>query len=294
MFALRSDLPLRGDTSGRFVFSLVTVLVFMAALAVTVNSYVAALLDNWDRGVTGTLTVQIPALDNRAAESDALVVRVLDVLKRHPAVAGAEVVPRAKVTELLKPWLGEGDALADLPLPVLIDVDLKTTDGVAVAAVTASVKTAALAAFVDDHRAWLGRVIGLAQGLGAIALTIMALVTGALGLTIVFATRASLAEFARVIEILHVVGAKDGYVAGQFARRALTQTVAGGIAGLVVYAPALGLVAWLASRVDPEILPAVALPPAHWLALAALPVLAGVLAMLTAHITVRRALAAKI
>ena len=294
MFARRSDLPLRKDTSSRFVMWLVMVLVFMAAIAVTINAYVGVLLDDWNRGVSGTLTVQIPYGQGGEAASTRTATRVLDVLQRLPAVAHAEIVPRAKVSELLKPWLGEGDIVADLPLPALLDVEMRTDDTAAVAAVTASVKTAAPDAVVDDHRVWLGRVIGLAEGFSVLALTVMALVTRALGLTIVFATRASLAEFAGVIDVLHVVGAKDGYVASQFARRALIQGVLGGAAGLVLYIPALGLIALLAARVDPEILPRPDLPLLHWVALAALPFAAGLLAMLTAHITVRRALAQKI
>lgn len=294
MFAVPSDLPLRKDTSSRFVMWLVMVLVFMAAIAVTINAYVGVLLDDWNRGVSGTLTVQIPYGQGGEAASTQTATRVLDVLQRLPAVAHAEIVPRAKVSELLKPWLGEGDIVADLPLPALLDVEMRTEDTAAVAAVTASVKTAAPEAVVDDHRVWLGRVIGLAEGFSVLALTVMALVTSALGLTIVFATRASLAEFAGVIDVLHVVGAKDGYVAGQFARRALIQGVLGGAAGLVLYVPALGLIALLAARVDPEILPRPDLPLLHWVSLAALPFAAGLLAMLTAHITVRRALAQKL
>jgi cell division transport system permease protein len=294
MWGMRSDLPLRRDTASRFVLWLVMVLVFMAALAVTVNSYIGVLLHDWNRSVSGTLTVQIPVMEHGDKATAASVAKVIDVLKRHPAVAEATAVPRTKVMELLKPWLGEGEAVADLPLPALIDVQMKADGNDAIAAVVGSVKTAAPQAVVDDHRVWLNRVMGLAQGFGAVALAIMVLVTGALGLTIVFATRASLAEFAQVIEVLHVVGAKDGYVAGQFARRALVQAIVGGAAGLALYAPALALVAWLASRVDREVLPAATLPPAHWLTLLALPFAAGLLAMLTAHITVRRSLAEKV
>lgn len=294
MLGLRSDLPIRRDTASRFVLWLVMVLVFMAALAVTVNSYIGVLLTDWDRSVSGTLTVQIPVAATGDKALNAAVVKVTNVLKRHPAVKRAEALPRAKVIELLKPWLGEGDAVSDLPLPALIDVEMRTQDAEAIAAVTASVKTAAPDAVIDDHRVWLNRVMGLAQGFSVVALTIMVLVTGSLGLTVVFATRASLAEFAQVIEVLHVVGAKDAYVAGQFARRALAQGVLGGAAGLVLYAPALAAVGYLASRVDEEILPAATLPPSHWLTLLALPVFAGLIAMLTAHITVRRVLAAKV
>ena len=289
MFAIRSDLPLRGDSSGRFVAWLVMVLVFMAAFAVTVGAYVGTLLEDWDRGVSGTLTVQIPV----GAAFDADIAKVLDVLTRHPAVAHAAVLPRARVEELLKPWIGEG-AVADLPLPALIDVEMRRPEPAAVAAVDASVKAAAARAVIDDHRVWLSRVASLAKGIGAVAGAIIMLVTAALALTIVFATRASLTEFAQVIEVLHVVGAKDGYVAGQFARRALTQAFLGGLAGLALYAPALALIAWLAARVDQEILPAVHLPAAPWLALAALPGAAAAIAMLTANVTVRRVLAVKV
>ena len=294
MFSMRSDLPLRRDASGRFVTWLVMVLVFMASLAVTVNSYVGVLLDDWNRSVSGTLTVQIPYGEGGEKATSIAAARALDILKRLPAVARAEIVPRAKVTALLEPWLGDIKAIGDLPLPALIDVEMRFEDPAAVTAVTTSVKSAVPGAVVDDHRVWLSRVMGLAQGFAVIAVTIMVLVTGALGLTIVFATRASLAEFAQVIDVLHVVGAKDGYVAGQFARRALRQGVLGGAAGLVLYAPALALVGYLASRVDPEILPHAPLPLAHWLALIALPFAAGLLAMVTANITVRRALSQKL
>jgi cell division transport system permease protein len=292
MLALRSDLPLRGDTASRFVSWLVVVLVFMAAFAVTVSAYVGALLTEWDRGVTGTLTVQIPASPS-GSELDAQVARAVDVLSRHPAVAHAAALPHDTIVALLKPWLGD-NAVADLPLPALIDVTLRTSSADAVAAVSASVTKAVPTAIVDDHRVWLNRVAGLAKGIGAVALAIVVLVTAALGLTIVFATRASLTEFAQVIEVLHVVGARDGYVAGQFARRALIQALLGGIGGLVLYAPALGLVAWLAHRVDPEILPQVSLPLAHWVGLAVLPLVAAVLAMITANVTVRRTLAVRV
>ncbi len=292
MLGLRSDLPLRGDTAGRFVSWLVMVLVFMAAFAVTVSAYVGVLLAEWDRGVTGTLTVQIPA-GVSMSQLDAQVAKAVDVLSRHPAVAHANALPRDKVIALLKPWLGD-NAVADLPLPALIDVELRTTMPDAIAAVSDSVAKSVPGALIDDHRVWLNRVAGLAEGIGVVALAIVVLVTAALGLTIVFATRASLKEFAQVIEVLHVVGAKDGYVAGQFARRALAQALIGGIAGLVLYAPAFGLIAWLASRVDPEILPQVTLPPAHWIGLAVLPLVAALLAMLTANITVRRTLASRV
>ena len=295
MIALRSELPLKGDTSGRFVVWLVMVLVYVASIAVTTNSYVAALLGHWNQSVTGTLTIQIPVmLDASDPASTAATARVLDVLGRHPAVESAAAVPREKVTDLLRPWFDAGAAIGDLPLPVLVDVRLRTSEPAAISAVSASAQSAVPGAVIDDHRAWLNRVIGLAEGLGAIAITAVGLMVAALGLTIVFATRASLAEFAQVIEVLHVVGAKDGYIAGQFARRALVQSLIGGGAGLLLFAPTMGFIAWLAGRIESGILPDVTFPESHWITLAALPFIAGLVAVITANVTVRRALSLKV
>jgi cell division transport system permease protein len=285
----RSDLPLRKTASGHFVQWLVMVLVFMAAIAATVHSYTGALLTHWNRSVVGTLTVQIPPAADASGNDDATA-KALSALKHHPAVAVAAVISRDKVLNLLEPWLGNNAAVADLPLPALIDVRLRTTNLDGAASVASAVTAAVPTAVVDDHRVWLSRLTNLAEGVGVVALTLLVMIAGALAFTVIFATRASLAEFAQVIEVLHLVGAKDDYIAAQFARRALKQGIGGGIAGLVLFAPALAIIMWLGARVEHGMLPEVTLPPAHWIVLATLPVWAGALAMITAHITVRRSL----
>ena len=294
MFAFRSDLPLRKTAAGHFVQWLVMVLVFVAAIAATVHAYTDGLLVHWNRSVVGTLTIQIPppATDSGAPADTTrdAVATALGALKHHPAVAAATLIPRDKVLELLEPWLGSGPTVTDLPLPALIDVQLHSDDADAATAVGRAVSAAVPVAIVDDHRIWLSRLTSLAQGVGVMALALMAMISGALGLTVIFATRASLAEFVQVIEVLHLVGARDDYIAGQFARRALAQGIIGGLCGLLLYAPTLGAIAWLGSRVERGMLPEVALPMTLWFTLAALPFVAGLLAMATAHITVRRAL----
>jgi cell division transport system permease protein len=292
MLKIRSDLPLQGDNASRFVFWLVTILVFMAALAVTTNSYVGALLDGWNQSVTGTLTVQIPTDGGENTELE-IASDLLDTLVNHNLVASATIVSDEKISILLEPWLGKNSIVADLPLPILIDVQLASNIQETAQIVVDFIQEKTPNAVVEDHRVWLSRIAGLAEGLSAVALSVMGLATGALGLIVIFATRASLTEYAQAIHVLHIVGARDGYIAGQFARRALAQGVLGGAAGLLLYGPALGAIAWLAGRVQDGLLPNVSLPARHWLIVLVLPLLAGGLAMLTANITVRRVLALK-
>ena len=159
----RTDLPIQKNAASRFIQWLVMVLVFMAAIAATVNAYTGSLLAHWNRSVTGTLTVQVPAPMEKPGKPNDVpkdVAAVLGVLKIHPDVLRVEAVPRAKVVALLEPWLGSGEAVSDLPLPALVDVALKP--GTDTRGVTDAIMKAAPTALVDDHRVWLNRVGNLA------------------------------------------------------------------------------------------------------------------------------------
>jgi cell division transport system permease protein len=286
-----SDLPARSDAAGRFTTWLVAVFVFLAGVAFTGAVYVEALIDQWTASVSGTLTVQIPAESGGRGGGAARAERAVEALTALPEVARAEIVARAQVDALLKPWLVDERLIADLPLPILVDVSLTTATPEAVSAVSAALARAVPEAAVDDHRAWLGRVVALAGGFRWLAAAMFAMVTAALALTVVFATKASLVEAAPVVEALHLVGAKDGYVAGQFSRRAAAQTLTGGAIGAAAFAPALIAIGWLAGRIDAGVLPDVRLPWIFWAGLAGLPLVATALAALTANLTVRRLLA---
>lgn len=284
-----SMLPQAGAASGRLTTSLVAVFVFLAGCAFSAASYVDALIVTWNRSVSGTVTVQLPPVSDRQA-ADARTSKALQAIRGEASVARAESIGRDQVVALLKPWLADDGLIADLPLPNLIDVELRTTTPEAIASVGAAAARAVPGATVDDHRAWLNRVVDLADAFRYLSAAVFAMITLALGLTIVFATRAGLAEAAEIVEVLHLVGARDGTIAAQFAWRAARQCFAGGLSGLVAFAPAMSIIVWLADRIDDGILPTVEPPWTLWAGLAVLPLAATVLAAITAHVTVRRSL----
>jgi len=283
----RSYLPSHNRTTGRFTTWLVAIFVFLSGCAFSAGIYVDSLIAGWNRSVSGTVTAQLPPAGDAAARA----AKAVDALRGDVNVARAEVVSRDRVNALLKPWLVDDRLIAELPLPILIDVELKTPSAESISAVTSVLAKAVPGAVIDDHRAWLGRVIALADGFRYVSIAIFALITSALALTVVFATRASLIESTQVVEVLHLVGARDHYVAAQFARRAAVQCLIGGLCGLLGFAPALALIGWLAGQIDQSLLPPVAMPWTFWAGLGVLPLGAMVLAALTAHFTVKRSLA---
>jgi cell division transport system permease protein len=289
MFAHRSDLPLDRDALSRFLPWLIAFMVFLAVLAMAGVLVLNATAARWDRGITGTLTVQIISADDPSKDDDRLQ-KVLKILAETPEVDRFETLGDDKLLALLEPWLGTGVGAQDLPLPRLVDVELKPDAKLDVEALSRRVEARVPGVSIDDHSLWLERLVHLirtVEGLASLILVLIALATVG---TVVFTTRTGLAIHRNAIEILHFIGAQDSYVASQFAGRALTLGLKGGVAGLLLAAPTLWGIGVMARRMDSGLLPDITLGPVHWAALAGLPVAVALIAMVTARLTVLKTL----
>jgi cell division transport system permease protein len=112
---------------------------------------------------------------------------------------------------------------------------------------------------------------------------------------IAVATRAGLAARREAIEIVHGLGATDGYIAARFAGRATMLAAIGALAGALAALPVLlGLAELSAPFATGPVMDGTAanalaaLPAGLWVGLPALPVVAAAIGFLTAQGTVRR------
>ena len=289
MFARRSDLPLDRDALARYLPWIIAFMVYLASLALAGVLILDDLAGRWGKGVSATLTVQIPATDD-AAKDARQTTAVVEKLRAIPDVVSAEAVGREQILALLEPWLGSVAADKELPLPNLIDVQLTPGGRIDTKELSARLSEIAPGTLVDDHGVWLDRLLRLLRAVEALATGVLLLMGLATAGTVVFTTRTGLAIHHDVIEVLHLIGARDAYIARQFGQRALTLGLRGGLIGLALAVPTLLGVGSLASRIETGLLPTLSLAPLHWAALAVLPLAAAVVAMLTARLTVIRTL----
>ncbi len=241
------------------------------------------------------LTVELPPPPAAAADDGGLAAAV-KTLKATPGVIAARPLARADVAKLLEPWLGTAVPPEELAMPRLIDVRIDTVRGVDLAVLRGALAKAAPQAVLDDHRLWLDRLASLVRSAEATALAVVVLIGGAAVMTVIFTTRTGLSVHRDVIELLHLMGARDGYIATQFQHHALRLGLVGGMIGLALAAATLvslghaaDAAAVLGDRALP--LPTLRLSSGDWAALPLLPVAAAFLAMITARLTVLGALA---
>lgn len=287
---LRQPVPLDRDASGRYLPVLVAIMVYLAALALAGALSVNKLAERWDSGLSGALTLQIPA-EAAAAKDGAALTALVRALTATPGVVEVEPMAPQEMTALLEPWLGDSVVAGDLPLPRLVAITIDTAAPPDLAALRAQAAELAPGSLLDDHQRWLARLLDLAQAVEVMAAVVVALVILAAAIMVAFVTRMGLAAHERAIELLHLIGAQDSYVARQFQNHALSLGLRGGLLGLLCALPTLYLARFLLERINSGLLPELGFRPLEWSLFALLPVAAALVTMLTARVTVLRTLA---
>lgn len=234
------------------------------------------------------VTVQVIEADPVRRETQAA--RALVELKRLSGVERVRRVGTAQMQALLEPWLGSSGLDRDLPLPVLIDVDLSPSLRDRVNIVAEVVNRVAPAARIDSHAQWLAPLGGLVSSLKWLALSLVLLVAAATAFTVVLAARAALNTHRATIDVMHLLGATDLQIARLFQRRIALDALFGGVIGFALAALVVLLLANRISAVGSELLGTVTLPPGAWGALLGLPLAGALLATIAARLTVVSAL----
>ena len=289
---MHSDLSFDSDASRHFVPLIVAVMVYLATLALAGSLSVGGTVDQWRDAVRGSMTVQLPGRPGgqESPEAVANIEAITDALLATPGVASAAALPVSDIQALLEPWLGDADLPADLPVPVLIDVTLD--DGVSLDPKGLAQHLAVIVpgVQVSDSGASLERLVRLARSVQWVAGIIVALVGSAATAIIIFATRAGMSAHRKTIELLHLIGAHDSYIARQFQFRLLFLSFIGGVLGLVFGTATLIVITLLSSQVQASLVPRLSLTASHWAILAMLPILGTAVATVTARMTVSRSL----
>lgn len=287
------EVPLKRSGADRFVPWLIAPMAYLATLSLAAVLTTAALIDGWDVGLAGSLTIQIQAAKYGEAEDSAESTgAALTVLRDWPGIADATPIDKPEVAELLGPWLGDDLPVEQLPLPTLIDVTLSGEPSVDLAALAAALEAEIDGVSVDDHATWLSDLKAVANTVLLFASILMVLISLSAMATIVFVTRAGLAIHRNVIDLLHTIGAPDIYVARQFEWYAFALGLRGAAIGFGLAIVTLLLMSRVVGGVGgTSLLTMPSLSPAQWASLILVPVVAILLAAVTARATVLRTLA---
>ncbi len=228
--------------SGRALVLIIAIMAFLASLTAGTVQLVSSASTNWRSAIAREVTIQVRPQVGR--DTDADVKQAAAITRASAGVDAVDVYSKAQSTQLLEPWLGQDFELTEIPIPRIIAVKVsghpdfgtlrKTLDQIP-------------GVSLDDHRIWTARLSTMANAMILVGLVILGLVLTASGLAVAFATRGAMAGTREIIDVLHLVGGTDRFIANQFQRHFLRLGLkGGGIGGLA--AIAVFVAAGLASR----------------------------------------------
>ena len=221
----------------------VAIMVFLAELAVAAVMMTRLAVEEWTAGVVSEATAQVlprpdehpHALRNRAEKA-------AELLRGVKGVRSVEVLGNDASRALLEPWLGQAAYSSDLPVPIIIAIRLDRKNPPGVEALRAALKGTAGGAkdaaagaqdakdakdasagdvkdvVVDAHGRWVRVLSDLATTAEWVGVGVVVIIAVALVLLVVHAARAAVEGNRETIELLHLIGARDRFVARQVER----------------------------------------------------------------------------
>lgn len=156
---------------------------------------------------------------------------LLAVVRSAPGVASAEAVPERAMRKTLERWLGPAAQSRELPVPALINFELRR--GADLAAVQQRIAAAEPDAQVVAHAESIGPLLRSLRLLQWTALGLVLMLSAAAAAAVVLAARGALDTHRSTIEVMHGIGATDMQVTHLFQRRIALDALAGSVAGAV-------------------------------------------------------------
>src|SRR6476660_586805 len=242
------DTPLvpRNSIAGRSLIAVVAIMTFLVSLTTGAAVLVSKAAGEWQSDIAREVTIQILPAPGR--DLDATVDKAASVARAFAGIVDVQSYLKEDSIKLLEPWLGSGLSLDELPVPRLIVVKIAPDATPDIAQLRRLLAEQVPGAMLDDHRGWIGRMRTMAGTAVASGICILVLMFAATMLSVTFATRGAMATNKAVIEVLHFVGAKNGFIARHFQHHFLILGLQGGAIGggaaIVLFALASVLSRW--------------------------------------------------
>lgn len=291
----RYDLPLAGGAGNGFLRLLIGLMCVLGMLALAASFALAAMNARWSQGLDGKVSVEIPAADSGGDIIKPDLVRAMTdeaarLLGSHPDVREAVIMEDSQIRDLLAPWLGHDMVMDSVPVPGLISVTFDKGATPDLEKLESDLKEVAPRARIETHEDWLSDVLRFTGALQFAAI-LLGLIIGVTTLVAVAGgVRSRLSENREELELLHLMGASDSYIARQIQQHTLILSLQGGVIGIAAGAVLLAVIGLVAGNIGVNLVPDFRLDGRQIAALALLPVPVALLAMATARHTVLRVL----
>ena len=230
---------------GRTLTVIVAVMSYLACLSLGALIVINKSIDAWTSDISRQVTVQVRPVvgidvDNEIAKAAA-------ILRDTEGVSGHTVLSAQAAAALLEPWLGSTAILEELPVPRIIEVGIDVSNPPDLDRLGERLDREVVGASLDTHRRWQAQLLRTGGTLKLVGYGVLFLISITTVAIVVFGTRAALDANRQIVEVLHLVGARDGFIAREVQRHFLYLGLTGGLIGAGAGIVTFAVMSWFAS-----------------------------------------------
>lgn len=234
--------PAKSVTSSSLTL-VISIMCFLACLTAGAVYMVNQQASAWLADIASEVTVQVEPRER--ADTERTVREVTAFLSRQTGIRTVRPLSLDDSASLIEPWLGQTEALKQLPVPRMIAIEVDRAQPPDFAALRQSlVQQFPKGVALDDHRHWQTQIRTVTRSLALGGLAILMLVGAATTAIIVSAARSAMASNREIVEVLHFVGATDKFIAGEFERHFQRLGIRAGLVGAVSAMLVFALMPW--------------------------------------------------
>ena len=293
MAIFKRKLPLK-QASPFFLAWIAMLMTFVATLTLFASMSLTNIISHWNGVISGSLTIQQPTYDllGLDRQEDALkeLQAISELLEQQSFVESFHILDDAQMEALMSPWLGDLSQMNELPIPKLIDVQLKKDIPFSLEMLKNEINVLAPYAKVDSHRIWLSHLVDIAGGIQKTIFVIIVLLILTTAFTVIYTTRSTLLLQENTLDLLQLMGAKDSSIAFGVASNSFSKGFWGALMGLLFALPIVGIVVTLVGAQPDSLFNQGALSNFQWLIVLSLPFVVALLSFATALLTAFRKL----
>ncbi|MEZ5691753.1 MAG: FtsX-like permease family protein [Rickettsiales bacterium] len=286
---MRTDIAFSSDDSHRFLPWLIGIMVCLACLllcfVISINSWI----NNQHNDYSNSLTVNIPVKVGETIPQEKID-EIAELLKKNPAINKVKRIEKDELQKMLVPWLGENMAQSELPLPIVLDVELYKNTDIDTEELQKNIDDIVEESEIDTKENWVKAFINFSSTIRLIMIIFASLIIVSIGLMISFTSRASLHLHNKAVRLLHSTGAEDKYITKQFQYEAFLLTMRGTIAGCFIIALVFWAIDYYITSLNNPAIPSLDMGTTHIKIIILFAISCGVVSLMSARISVMKQL----
>ena len=208
-------LPARA--SSVLLFFAVGMMCYLAAISLGTGLLLVHVADDWTREISSRASLRVDILDGRDTQTAAW--QAAEIARQNPNVMAAVPLSREEIDALLKPWLDAEELGEDFDLPAIVDLRLRVFDEQALNRLVAEIERQVPGVVLETHNVWRERLAQTRYWMLAVALGVPCVVAVVAITVVLLAMHVIFARNRSVLELLHLLGARDGDIARAVRKR---------------------------------------------------------------------------